>query len=70
MSAAPFIRVTTVFSVFHVLVQGKVLPDGFLLNPLTRHEEYLNTTLMSQRNIIISVLYSGNEDGCMDNFLN
>ena len=52
--AAPFIRVTTVFSVFHVLVQGKVRPDGFLLDPLTRHEEYLNRTLMSQRNTIIS----------------
>ena len=47
MSAAPFIRVTTVFSVFRVLVQGKVRPDGFLLDPLTRHEEQLNTTPIS-----------------------
>ena len=55
--------------VFHVLVHGTFCPDGFLLEPLARHEEYLNTTLISQGNIIIS-LHPGNEDRCMDNHLN
>ena len=58
MSAAPFIRVTTVFSVFHVLVQGKVRPDGFLLDPLTRHEEYLNTTHLSEKYNYLSSPFS------------
>ena len=55
--------------VFHVLVDDTFRPDGFLLEPLTRHEEYLNTTLISQGNTIIS-LHPGNEDRGMDNRLN
>ena len=42
-------RVTNTYGihVFHVLVHGTFRPDGFLQEPLTMHEEYLNTTLIS-----------------------